>query len=240
MNGVVIAETMRRIITSTAFLLLVMFIALVGLVASSFAVVGSLWPALVSLVAIVWGADVIGPELSSGALQLIVSRPIPRWSYVLSRVSGVICMVTFAAGVGFASEMTARILRNGDAALPRLLEVMVSTVVVAALIVAMLTLLGSLTRGYYNLVIYLGSEIALNAAQAVLGVIRGRGGSTGQLLESHPIIEQSLIKLDDIVFASAPPEMTWQWLAQVIVTIAIVLLLACVAFRRREVPYAPD
>lgn len=101
------------------------------------------------------------------------------------------------------------------------------------LIIAMLTLLGSLTRAYFNVAIYLGGE-------AALGTIRIRGQGVGAFLQQHPGVERGLTTVDDTLFASVPGELTGVWVARVLVTVAVALVLACLASARREVPYGAD
>ena len=97
MNATVIAETVRRHLTSAGYIVFLLFIAMVALFVSNFAVPGTLWPPLVSLLAIVTGSAIVGPELSTGTLQLIVSKPIRRSVYLVSRVAGVFACVALAA-----------------------------------------------------------------------------------------------------------------------------------------------
>jgi ABC-type transport system involved in multi-copper enzyme maturation permease subunit len=219
----------------------VIFLGLVGLLAAGFASPGSMWPSLVALLAIITGSAIIGPEFSTGALQLIVSKPIRRSVYLLSRVTGVFASVVLAAFVALAAETAARLLR-GDEALPwlRLLTMFGGALATSLLVIAMLTLLGSVTRAYFNVAIYLGAEAALSTMQVVLGTVRIRGQAVGAFLEQHPAIERGLATVDDVLFASVPNELTGPWLLRVVVTVAVALALACAAFERREVPYGAD
>jgi ABC-type transport system involved in multi-copper enzyme maturation permease subunit len=200
-----------------------------------------MWPSLVALLAIITGSAIIGPEFSTGALQLIVSKPIRRSVYLLSRVTGVFASVVLAAFVAVAAETAARLLR-GDEALPwlRLLTMFGGALATSLLVIAMLTLLGSVTRAYFNVAIYLGAEAALSTMQVVLGTVRIRGQAIGAFLEQHPAIERGLATVDDVLFASVPNELTGPWLARVVITVAVALALACAAFERREVPYGAD
>ena len=241
MNGAVVAETVRRHLSSAGFIAYLLFLGLIGLLASGFAMPGSLWPSLVGLLAIITGSAIVGPEFSTGALQLIVSKPIRRSVYLLSRVAGVFACVAMAAAVGLGAEVAGRLLRGDDAVpWPRLMTVFAGALAASLLTIAMLTLLGSVTRAYFNAAIYLGTEAALSAAQAVLGMLRIRGQAMGDFLTSHPGIERGLATVDDVLFASVPAELTGGWLARVVVTIAVALVLACMAFERREVPYGSD
>jgi ABC-type transport system involved in multi-copper enzyme maturation permease subunit len=211
------------------------------LLAAGFAAPGSMWPSLVVLLAIITGSAIIGPEFSTGALQLIVSKPVRRSVYLLSRVTGVFAGVVLAAFVALAAETAGRLLR-GDEALPwqRLVTMFGGALATSLLAIAMLTLLGSLTRAYFNVAIYLGAEAALSTMQVVLGTVRIRGQAIGAFLEQHPGIERGLATVDEVLFASVPHDLTGPWLARVVVTVAVALALACAAFERRQVPYGAD
>jgi ABC-type transport system involved in multi-copper enzyme maturation permease subunit len=214
---------------------------LVGFLASGFVVPASMWPSLVGLLSIITGSAIIGPEFSTGALQLIVSKPIRRPVYLLSRVAGVFASVALAAFVALAAEVAGRVVR-GEGVVPwsRLATACAGALAAALVTIAILTLLGSLTRSYFNVAIYLGAEAALSATQAILGTMRIRGQGFGAFLEQHQGIERGLATIDDILFASAPGEITGRWLVRAGITVAVALALACAAFERREVPYGAD
>lgn len=231
---------MRRHVTSVGYVTFVVFVALIGLFASGFAVAGSMWPSLVGLLSIITGSAIIGPEFSTGALQLIVSKPIRRSVYVLSRVTGVFVSVSLAAIAGLGAEVFGRLLREGTAPWPRLAAVFGGALAVSLLAIALLTFLGSLTRSYFNAAIYIGTEAALNATLVVLGTLRVRGVGFGAFLAHHPSIERGLTTIDDVLFASVPAELTAQFMLRVAITVVVALALACVAFERREVPYGAD
>ena len=241
MNVTVIMETVRRHLSSPGYIAFLMLLALVGLLASGFAAPASMWPSLVAMLAIITGSAIIGPEFSTGALQLIVSKPIRRSVYLLSRVSGVFVSVALAAAVGFAAEFAGRLLRS-DGALPwlRLVTMFGGALTASLLAIALLTFLGSLTRAYFNVAIYIGVEVMLNVMQVIVGTLRVRGQAIGEFLTSHPGIERGLTTIDDVLFASVPAELTAPWMIRIIVTVAIALALACAAFERREVPYGSD
>jgi len=231
---------MRRHLSSGGFISFVIFLGLIGLFASGFAAPGSMWPSLVALLAIITGSAIIGPEFSTGALQLVVSKPIRRSVYLLSRVAGVLASVALAAIVGLTAEVFGRLLREGTAPWSRLASVFGGALAVSLLSIALLTFLGSLTRAYFNAAIYIGTEAALNAMLVVLGTLRVRGIGFGAFLAQHPIIERGVATVDDVLFASVPSELTMQFLARVAITVAVALTLACLAFERREVPYGSD
>lgn len=232
---------MRRHLSSVGYNAFLVLIGLVGLFASSFARPGSMWPSLVALLAIITGSAIIGPEFSTGALQLIVSKPIRGSVYLLSRVTGVFASVALAAVVGLAGEVAGRLVRaDGAVPWPRLATMFTGALAASLLAIAILTFLGSLTWAYLNVAIYIGTQAVLSATGAVLGMLRIRGQAIGDFLEHHPGIERGLATVDDILFASVPGEFATPWLARVLVTVVVALVLACMAYERREVPYGAD
>jgi hypothetical protein len=232
----------RRHLASAGYIAFLFLMATVGLLSATFNKPASIWPALVTLLAIVTGSALIGPEFSTGTtLQLIVTKPVRRPVYLLSRVAGVFAIVCAAAAVGLCAEGLGRLAR-GAAAVPwlRLADSFGGTLIVSLLAIALLTLLGSITRAYFNAAIYVITEVAFSIAESILGVIRVKGHALGAFLESHPAIERGLDAADDFFFASAPENLQWLWVLRVLATVAIALLLACLAFARREVPYGSD
>lgn len=240
MSEVVIAETLRRHLVRPGFLLALVLLGMVGMFASSFNTPGAMWPWLVTVLAIITGAAIVGPELSTGALQLIVSKPIRRWSYVLSRVAGVFASVCLAATVGLLGESIPRLML-ARSAMPwgRLAVVFCGALVISLQTIALLTFLGSITRSYFNVAIYLGVEMALSATEVLAGLLRVRGPLAG-ILESHPEIERGLITLNNFLYPAVPMELDAGWLLRILATVVVALTLACLAFERREVPYGAE
>jgi ABC-type transport system involved in multi-copper enzyme maturation permease subunit len=234
-NATVIAETVRRHLTSAGYIVFLFFIAMVALFVSNFAISGTLWPPLVSLLAIVTGSAIVGPELSTGTLQLIVSKPIRRSVYLVSRVAGVFACVALAAAMAVTIECLARLLLGrGPVPWRRLGEVFAGELFVALLAIALLAFLGSLTRSYFNAAIYVGTQAVLGIAGALLGVARLAGNAV------VPRIQLALANIDDVLFTSLPPVLNAAWIARTLGVAAAAIVLGCLAFERREVPYSAD
>jgi len=234
-NAAVVAETVRRHVTNAGYIAFVIFIALVGLAVSNFAIAGTLWPPLVTLLAIVTGSAIVGPELSSGTLQLIVSKPVRRPVYVVSRVAGVFASVALAAAVALLVECAARVVfAHAPVPWQRLGEVFAGELLVAFLAIALLTFLGSVTRSYFNAAIYIGAQAALSVGAALLGLARLGGNAY------VPKIQLAVAEVDNVLFTSLPPMLNAAWVARTIAVAAIAIVLACIAFERREVPSGAD
>lgn len=226
LSGVVVEETIRRHITHIGYVTYVAFLAIVGLGVSRFDSPGAAWPSLVGLLAIITGSGPIGPEFSSGTLQLILVKPIRRATYLLSRVLGVVIVIWIAAIVAFLVEVVGRLVR-GDVPLASMATTLLHTISMAVLTVTLLTLFGSLTRAYLNAAIYLVSSILLGMLPPMIG-------------NRYPSIARTLAFIDQNLFPSPPPALNGKWLLLVFSNALIALVLACLAFRRREVPYGAD
>jgi ABC-type transport system involved in multi-copper enzyme maturation permease subunit len=241
MNRDVVVETVRRHLTSAGYISYCVLLALTGLLAATFHKPATMWPALVTILAIITGAAVIGPEFSTATLQLIVSRPIRRSAYLLSRVTGVLLSVAFAAAVGGTSEALTRLLgASHDVPWSVLAPTLVNGLLVSLQTIALLALLGSVTRSYFNVAIYMGVEVSLSIAQTLLGLVRVNALFSGGLSQNIAHLEKALIALDDLLFPDVPLPAGAGWYLRVAATIAVALTLACLAFERREVPYGGD
>jgi ABC-type transport system involved in multi-copper enzyme maturation permease subunit len=236
MNGVVFAETARRHFTSAGYLTFLLFVGIIGVFVASFNTPGSMWPSLITMLSIITGSAIIGPEFSAGTLQLIVSKPVSRPAYVLGRAGGVFAAVAVAALVALSAETIMRVISGTPLPWQRLLEIMAGELTVGLLAIALLTLLGSITVSYFNAAIYIGVQAAISILEAIVGAMRLHSG----FITAHPEIAQVLVTIDDTFFPAAPAELTARWLAQTGGLIAVALALACLAFQRREVPYGAD
>jgi ABC-type transport system involved in multi-copper enzyme maturation permease subunit len=222
-NRVVMAVTFWRHVKSTAFLCFLAFLAIVSLGLAQFDRPAAGWPGLIVLLAIVTGAGLIGPELSSGRLQLILVKPVSRSAYLLSRVSGVVTAVWAAAILAAVCELAGRMGEYAEEVGAALLNVMYEVV----LIVALLALLGSLTRAYFNVVIYFGLQI-------LLGLAGGFGS------KMPPAVSRALAAVDRNLFPERPSALDAEWFLLIACNALIALVLACLVFRRREVPYGAE
>jgi len=235
-NAVVFEETVRRHITSAGFIVYTLVLALIGIFVATFNVPASLWPSLVTLLSIITGSAIIGPEFTTGTLQLIVSKPVARSAYLLGRVAGVFASVGLAASVAVAAEVMTRLILGSEMPWRRLFDVFAGELVVALLAIALLTLLGSITVAYFNVAIYVAIQMGFSVAQALLGALKLRNA----FIQGHPEIAQILATIDDTLFPSAPQVLTSAWVVKSVALAAVALALACLSFRRREVPYRAD
>ncbi len=224
MSWVVIAETLRRHYTNIGYVAYVLVLAMAALFISQVERPGSLWPGLVMLLAIITGCGPIGPEFSSGTLQLILVKPINRAVYLLSRVAGVVLAVWAAALVAALTELAGRGFSDFTPVATSLVHAMADTL----LVVSLLTLIGSFTRAYFNVALYFGIQI-------FLGLLAGIGAR-----KFPEQVTRALNAISQNLYPDAPSSFSGDWLLLVTCNAAIALVLACVIFRRREVPYGAE
>ena len=240
MNGVVVAETVRRCVTSIAYWLFVGLAAIVAFGLARFDRPGTAWPSLMSLLAFVIGCTPIGPEFSSGTLQLILTKPVNRAVYLLSRVAGATAAVWIATVIAFLFEIIGRAIWVPELRLDYVGSVLIHSFADTILICALLAFFGSFTRAYFNLAIYFVLMIGLGVGQGMLSMFRSTNSALGNWLYSHAIVEQSVAAVSRNLFPDAPPLFDWRWLLMVLSNAALALVAACFIFRNREVPYGAD
>jgi ABC-type transport system involved in multi-copper enzyme maturation permease subunit len=226
---VVVRETIRRHVTNVGYLTYVAFLPILALGVARFGPPGAAWPSLVGLLAIITGCGVLGPEFSSGTLQLILVKPIDRSTYLLSRVAGVVSVVWLAAIVACAGELGGRIA-SGNVPWQALGAALLNAAVLGILTVSLLTFFGSFTRAYINVALYVVLQIGLSMLPPILGMT-GRDMTT--IVSGVTFVQNSL-------FPDAPRGFDGPWLLLVLSNAAIALVLACFVFRNREVPYGAD
>src|SRR5436189_2989726 len=239
-NGVVVAETVRRCVTSIAYWAFVALLAIISLGLARFDRPGTAWPSLVSLLAYIIGCTAIGPEFSSGTLQLILTKPVNRSVYLVSRVAGVVSAIWIAALIAFSFELLGRVLWVGAVRLDIIGAILINTFVDTLLICALLVFFASFTRAYFNIVIYMVLMIGLGVAQGMVAMFRSMSGTLGAWLATHDIVDRILASINSNLFPDAPPRLDWHWLLMIASNAAIAIVAACFIFRRREVPYGAD
>lgn len=240
MNRVVIAETFRRQATSGAYLAYLALLVILSLGVSGFNRPGELWPALATLLAFIIGSGPIGPELSSGTLQLILVKPVNRAVYLLSRVTGVLLVVWTTAAVCAGVELLGRLAWGDGAQAAAIGRAFLNVCVSTALVVSLLALLGSLTRSYFNIAIYMVALIGISILEMILAIVRQSANAAGAFLLQHPQVELGLKVVEQNLFPDRPRLLDEGWTLMVLSNAAVALVLACLAFRRREVPYGAD
>lgn len=243
MNRTVIAETFRRQINVAS----VIFLALLGLLAFSLADVdtpGRSWRPMLGFIAVIAGAQLIGPEFNTGTLQLVLAKPVNRSVYLVSRVIGVWLAICAATWLMHAVEVSSLLLDHREPPWRRVFFTGLNDNVDTLLIMSLLALLGAVLRMHFNFVIYLGVSAALVVSPMILTSLRrqtsGFLGWLGAIAREHPGIETTLATIEKNLYPQAPGDFNRDWLLMVLCNSAVALFLASLLFRRREVPYGGD
>jgi ABC-type transport system involved in multi-copper enzyme maturation permease subunit len=241
-NGVVVAETIRRHLKNPAYWAGVVAIAVMAGLTGAYGGPSRLWESFVIVLAIAGAARLIGPEFSSGTLQLILSKPVNRSAYVLSRFAGVVAALLMATATCLGADFLGRELGEAGGA-PDWKSMISSSANVGLFIVlvcALLALLGSFTRSFNNVALYVLMKIAL---VLIIGVLRMPIGGPTRLslfMEAHPAIIKSIVAVDSNLYPSIPDNLQGAFTVLVLTNASVALFLACLLFRRREVPYGAD
>lgn len=245
MSATVIVETLRRHFAHIAYVASVLMIVIISATMAAVDAPAGATFEIIRLFIIIAGCQIIGPELSSGTLQLILSKPIHRARYLLSRVAGVVLALWIVIGLTYAADVIARAVAHHHVAWRTTGSAAATFASEAVLVCALMALFGSFTRSYLNVALYLGGQILLSMIGGVLQIIqrldRGAFAAFGAFLRAHPGVISTIRTIDQNVYPDAPPiPFDRNWLLLVFSNAAIALLVACLIFRKREVPYGAD
>jgi ABC-type transport system involved in multi-copper enzyme maturation permease subunit len=244
MSVVVIAETLRRHFAHLGYITALLLLILIGVTMAALGAPQAPYE-MISLFALIAGCQLIGPEFSSGTLQLILSKPINRSSYLLSRVTGVVLAIWLAVVVVFVSDAIGRLIAGTPIGWRAAFAAALVSALKVLFVCSLLAFLGSFSRTYVNIGIYIGAQILLPAISGLLGMMRnavsGEMGRIGAFLRAHPGLLKALAVFNENLFPDTPSiPFDRGWMIMIVSNAAVALLLACVIFSRREVPYGAD
>jgi ABC-type transport system involved in multi-copper enzyme maturation permease subunit len=200
---------------------------------------------MMKLFVIIAGCQLIGPEFSSGTLQLILSKPIYRAHYLVSRVAGVVLALWIVIALAYSADVIARGIAGHKIAWLTSGGAATAVAAQAVLVCSLMALFGSFTRSYLNVALYIGGQILLSMVggflQFISRVERGVFAAFGGFLRDHPGVLSAMRTINRNVYPD-PPSIPFDrnWFLLVISNAAVALLLACLIFRKREVPYGAD
>lgn len=195
-----------------------------------------------SLAVIVLGAGLVSRDVSSGAVQMILARPLTRTDYLLGRWLGVL-----AALCVFLATVAALVLLLSFAvfpafhwsaeplSLPGLLRGGAGALLDGALFSATLLCLSTFLPGYGDLVAYFLIVVGLGAAQSAGAALR------------QPVISEAALAIRDNLM----PDPDWNALlagqtsslepaGRWALALTALLLVAALVFRRRQFAYGHD
>lgn len=182
---------------------------------------------------VLFGAGLIGQDLSAGVLQLLFARPVTRWSYVLSRWFACTAFATVltVAQVGLGTLI---VQVRGFPADPAEAALFAGTQALAAIgIVSVLTLLSSLIGGFGDLGLYLVLGITAMVTKVVGQV--GGSGWVGRIGDEIGRFLTPGLNLERLVY---DPPVSWFLIAAYLATVFGCLALAVMRINRRELSYA--
>ena len=247
MNATVIAETFRRQVLSGGFIVFVILTTLMALVAATLDRPVAMWPSMIGLLTLILGCQLIGPEFTTGTLQLILAKPIGRSTYLLSRATGIVLAIAAAACLPAAAELIGRVVDGTASDHWRVIAATAANLALNAILTCgLLALFGSMTRSYVNIALYLvimaAGELALSAIGALvnLGPRSGILGALAAFFAENVWISKAITKMNQNLFPEMPRSFDGDWTLLVLSNASAALLLACLTFRRREVPYGAD
>lgn len=183
-------------------------------------------------IALLFAVGMIGQDVSSGVLQLLLARPVRRWEYVLSRWLGAALAATAAAAVQLLLAWGVLVARGGAPPAETVALFAAGRVLEIAGATAMVALLSSLVGGLGDLALYvllnfLGGVLTLVGQLPRWGVALWAGQQLGALFSPRIDLAQ--------VMAGTPP---WLGILTYFSNLTLCLLLAVVVLNRKELSYA--
>jgi ABC-type transport system involved in multi-copper enzyme maturation permease subunit len=242
---VVIAETLRRHFAHLGYIAALLVLIIIVVTMSAIGAPAQAPYEMISLFTLIAGCQLIGPEFSKGTLQLILSKPVGRSTYLVSRAIGVVLAIWVAIVVLFASDVIGRLIIGTPITWRTALATMLVAALKALLVCALLAFFGSFSRSYVNVGIYIAGQILLSMIFGLLSMMKnavsGQMGKIGAILRAHPGVLEALGSIRRNVFPDDPAiPFDRNWILMMLCNASAALLLACVIFSRREVPYGAD
>jgi ABC-type transport system involved in multi-copper enzyme maturation permease subunit len=243
MNLAVVAETVRRNLLSPGFIVFMAFVCVIAVGTTYLTGSPGSWQTFLGLIVIVTGAQLIGPEFSSGTLQLILVRPINRSVYVVSRWTGAALTILVAILIALAADAIT-MMSLGTVPWRPMLASATNRFADALLVCALLAFFGSFLRSYFNVAVLFMLQIGLGFLLDAIEEMRpGMTGMIGWLVtffNSHPAVGKAIAAVARNLYPARPSDFNMDYYLLILSNTAVALLLTCLIFRRREVPYGAD
>ena len=183
-------------------------------------------------IVLLFAAGLIGQDVSTGVLQLLLARPVRRWESVIHRWLAAAVAATAVCWVQALIAWGLMHLHGGAPRIEDLLTFLAGRFFDVFALAAVITLLSSLMGGLGDLAIYLLCTI-------MLGIMGGVAQTAGwhavvpviQIASDflNPKIEMAQIR------AGAP---SWYAIASYLSSVSLALWLAVVTVNRKELSYA--
>jgi len=244
-SPVVIAETLRRHFAHLGYISALLVLIVIVVTMSAIGAPSQAPYEMITLFTLIAGCQLIGPEFSKGTLQLILSKPVGRSAYLVSRVAGVVLAIWVAIFVIFASDIGGHLITGTTISWRTALATLLAALLDALLVCSLLAFFGSFSRSYVNVGIYVGAQILFGMLLGLLsmmkGAVSGEMGKIGAFLRAHPGFLEGFNAIRNNLFPVKPNiPFDRNWILMMLCNASVALLLACVIFSRREVPYGAD
>jgi Cu-processing system permease protein len=195
-----------------------------------------------SLAVIALGAGVVSRDVSSGAVQMILARPLTRAGYLIGRWLGVLAAlgVFLAAAAALVAAFSLLAFPAFHAtveplSVPALLRGGAGALLDGMLFSATLLCLSTFLPGYGDLIAYFLVVVGLGAAQSLAAALQKPAIATAATL-----VRENLMPDPDwnaLLSGQSPSlEPVGRWA----LAVAVLLLTAALIFRRREFAYGHD
>jgi len=239
-SGVVFVETVRRHVMNVAYLVMLLVFSLIACLAGGIGAPAAMWMSMVNLAGVVLACQLIGPEFSSGTLQLVLAKPVNRTGYLIARYCGVVVAIAILFLVPMIFNAGIRVLVNKEHFSSAMFAGPVNTATSFIMAAALFALFGSMSRSYINVAIYFIVEVVLYATTPALRAIANGHYAVSSFLKAHLGIQEGVLMVTHNLFPEVSMNFDWRWMLMVVSNAAVVLLLASLIFRDREVPYGAD
>lgn len=245
MSFVVIVETLRRHFAHLGYVAALLVLIVIVAMMSAIGAPSQAPYEMISLFTLIAGCQLVGPEFSKGTLQLILSKPVGRSTYLVSRVVGVVLAIWVGIIVIFASDAVGRLIAGISITWRTALATMLVAALEVLLVCSLLAFFGSFSRSYVNVGIYIGAQILFSMLFGLLSMMKnavsGEMGKIGAILRAHPGFLEGFGAIRRNLFPENPAiPFDRNWILMMLCNASAALLLACVIFSRREVPYGAD
>jgi len=195
-----------------------------------------------SLALIVLGAGVVSRDVSSGAVQMILARPLSRTGYLLGRWLGVLWAfaVFLAIAAGLVVLLALAILpafhaRVEPLSFPALLRGGAGALLDGVLFSATLLCLSTFLPGYGDLIAYFLVVVGLSVVQGIGGAVRIPALDTAARLARENLMpDPDWTALFSGQSTSLEPVGRWA------LAVSVFILIAALIFRRRQFAYGQD
>jgi ABC-type transport system involved in multi-copper enzyme maturation permease subunit len=176
---------------------------------------------------LILGAGMVGRDLSTGVLPLLLTRPLPRSAYVLARWLAVSSLAGVYSCLLVSAQAVVLWSRGGGLLAVDLLAALLDNVTGAAGLASVLLLFSTFLRGFGDAVLW-----------SVFAIAAGVASSFGGAQRAAEVLMDTLSPQIDWAETLRGTTVSWFALSSYASTVVTALALAIVVMNRKEVSYA--